>query len=125
MISLIVDEAYAFDYLSILSLKIVDERSEASYVECLNHLRNQFTPQMWATLFHSKEYQRIKDANLQTFMVVDKAKRGEVSAKEVDYCNYQRYLAKQVFQKTFFSVPLSETKIGYDVYDKSVEKINS
>lgn len=123
MILLEVDEAYAFDYLSILALKICSAETSATYKRCHSLLEKQFAPEMWDKLISSKEYGAICEANRSTFAAVDKAKNGLVTAKEVDFCNYQRYLAKQVFQQTFFSSPLSETKIGYETYN--CPKINS
>jgi hypothetical protein len=123
MINLEVDEAYAFDYLSVLALKIQSRETQKTYQDCYSFLQNQFPSEMWDKLICSKEYSAICDANRLTFDAVDKAKKGLVSAKEVDFCNYQRYLAKQVFQQTFFSSGLCEKKIGYELY--SPEKMNS
>ena len=55
--------------------------------------------------------------NRLTFEAVNKAKNNEVTAKEVDYCNYQRHIAKINFQKKFFSCDVNEVKIGYEKYE--------
>ena len=117
MINLLVDEAYAFDYLSILDIK---RKKKSDYydawINCFKYLKEQFDEEKWLSLINSEEYIDIIKANELTFNAVDKAKNNEVTAKYVDYCNYQRYLAKRNFQKKFFISNLSEQKIGYEKY---------
>ena len=116
MINLNVDEAYAFDYLSILEIKKEKSSNNKQWLDCLLHLQNQFEPEKWLSIIHSEEYKSMIKANLLTFNAVDKAKNNEVTAQHVDYCNYQRHTAKQNFQKKFFMSDLSELKIGYEKY---------
>lgn len=117
MIKLLVDEAYAFDYLSILDLK--RQKSSDSYdawINCYKYLQNQFDNDKWLSMIYSSEYKEMLKANTLTFDAVEKAKNNEVSAQYVDECNYLRYKAKQNFQKKFFSESLSELKLGYEKY---------
>ena len=117
MINLLVDEAYAFDYLSILEVK--KEKSKTSndtWNTCYMYLKNQFDSQKWLSIINSEEYKDMIKANQLTFIAVNKAKNNEVTAQYVDYCNYQRHVAKQNFQKKFFTSDLSELKIGYEKY---------
>lgn len=117
MIKLLVDEAYAFDYLSILDLK--RQKSSDSYnawINCYKYLQNQFDNDKWLSMINSLEYKEMLKANTLTFDAVEKAKNDEVSAQYVDECNYLRYKAKQNFQKKFFSESLSELKLGYEKY---------
>lgn len=117
MILLNVDEAYAFDYLSILEVKKQKSLSAIeAWSKCYIHLQNQFDSKKWFHMINSQEYKNMIEANLLTFNAVDKAKNNEVTAQYVDYCNYQRHLAKQNFQKNFFTSNLSEQKIGYEKY---------
>jgi predicted transcriptional regulator len=117
MINILVDEAYAFDYLSILEIKKnKSSKSIDSWTVCYNHLQNQFDKEQWNILINSKEYADIVKANQLTFDAVDKAKNNLVTAKDVDFCNYQRHIAKQSFQKRFFDSELSELKMGYEKY---------
>jgi len=118
MINLLVDEAYAFDYLSILEVKKQKSSiSNDAWTKCYVYLQNQFDNEKWLHMMHSKEYENMIKANELTFDAVDKAKNNEVTAQHVDYCNYQRYSAKQNFQKKFFTSDLSELKIGYEKYE--------
>ena len=117
MINLLVDEAYAFDYLSILEVKKQKSSiSNDAWAKCYAYLQNQFDNEKWLHMMHSKEYENMIKANELTFDAVDKAKNNEVTAQHVDYCNYQRHIAKQNFQKKFFTSDLSELKIGYEKY---------
>ena len=116
MINLNVDEAYAFDYLSILEIKKEKSSNNKQWLDCCLYLQNQFESEKWLSIINSEEYKNMIKANLLTFDAVDKAKNNEVTAQHVDYCNYQRHAAKQNFQKKFFTSDLSELKIGYEKY---------
>lgn len=116
MINLNVDEAYAFDYLSILEIKKEKSSDDKQWLDCWLYLQNQFESEKWLSIINSEEYKNMIKANLLTFDAVDKAKNNEVTAQYVDYCNYQRHAAKQNFQKKFFTSDLSELKIGYEKY---------
>ena len=117
MINLLVDEAYAFDYLSILEVKKQKSSiSNDAWAKCYAYLQNQFDNEKWLHMMHSKEYENMIKANESTFDAVDKAKNNEVTAQYVDNCNYQRHVAKRNFQKKFFNSELSELKIGYEKY---------
>jgi len=117
MINILVDEAYAFDYLSILDIK--KHKTSCGYdtwLTCYTYLQKQFDPNKWLSMIHSQEYSDMITANLFTFEAVENAKNNTVSAKYVDECNYQRHIAKQNFQRKFFNSDLSEKKIGYEIY---------
>lgn len=105
MISLLVDECYAFDYLSILEVKknINLEKNEKAWEECFKYLRDQI-PDLSTVIIASNEYKELYDANLLTFNAVAKARSGEsISAKEVDDLNILRYNKKLSLQKKYFS----------------------
>lgn len=115
MINLLVDEGYAFDYLSVLEVKKhKSKESHEPWIKCYQYLQNQFDSKKWFDMINSNEYQDMIKANTLTFDAVDKAKNNEVTAKYVDDCNYKRYLAKKSFQDKFFNTELSEKKIGYN-----------
>lgn len=117
MINLKVDEAYAFDYLSILEVKKQKSSSAIeAWSKCYLNLQTQFDSEKWFLMINSEEYKNMIKANLLTFDAVNKAKNNEVTAQHVDYCNYQRHTAKENFQKKFFASNLSELKIGYEKY---------
>ena len=113
MINLNVDEGYAFDYLSILEVKfenINNPETSECFESCKSFLRSQVGADLFDSIYKSKEYIECKKANQMTFHAVDKARYGNISAKEVDDCNMKRYNAKINLQKKFFKNGISEYK---------------
>jgi len=117
MIKMTVDEAYVFDYYSILQIKFKNNIvSEANLNVISQDIISQIGEPTFNKVIDSEEYSNLLNANKETFDAVDKAKADDVPASYVDKCNYQRMLAKKDLQERFFSSPLSETKIGYEKY---------
>lgn len=103
MINLLVDEAYAFDYLAILEVKKeFDNDNEKAWKECREYLKIQLQDQ-FEKIINSQEYFNLLICNRLTFLAVEKARYGTITAKEVDDCNMQRYHKKKEFQTKFFS----------------------
>jgi hypothetical protein len=114
MIILQVDEAYAFDYLSILEVKKNLHPSLEklnSFLNCKMFLTDQLNN--FNEIYQSKEYQNLYDINKKTFDLVDLVRRNslEVTAKQVDEANMERFYKKQILQKVFFNRGLIEEKI--------------
>jgi hypothetical protein len=113
MITIEVDEGYAYDYLSILDVKWHKNLNNAgsTFNNCFNHISSQVGWQLHDKIFNSKEYKELYKSNLETFSAVEKARYGEISAKDVDDLNMKRYNCKINLQKTFFpKEKISETK---------------
>lgn len=106
MINLQVDEGYAFDYLSILFVKKnknTETNNIKSWQNCFEYLKHQINnTELWNKIIESEEMKQIIDANEKTFEAVEKARYGEISAKQVDDCNMERYNAKVRLQNKFF-----------------------
>ena len=103
MVNLLVDEAFAFDYIAILKLKAdkgyIDKKSiEKNF----NHLKDQIGENLFDKIINSEEFKKLYDANSVTFDAVDAAKEDKLLASEVDKTNYFRMLAKTELQKTIF-----------------------
>lgn len=113
MINLLVDEAYAFDYLSILEVKNSLHPSDTknkTFLECINHLKNQLNN--FHIIYESLEYQKLLEINKITFELIDKLRAGLlVTAKEIDDANMYRFYRKQDLQNKFFDSILKEEKI--------------
>jgi hypothetical protein len=115
MIKITVDEAYAFDYYSILHLKYNNGYLPLGTLETAkNDLIENLGVEIVETILSSPEYNDVYEANKLTFDAVDKAKDDSVPASYVDKCNYKRMLAKKELQSKFFNTNLSEIKIGYE-----------
>ena len=111
MINLLVDEAYAFDYLSILHVKKnINQQVESSWKECFDYIKNQIGENTMQEIINSKEYHGMIDANQITFDAVEKARYGEITAKEVDKANMLRYEKTCELQKKFFNSNMKEIK---------------
>lgn len=113
MINLLVDEAYAFDYLSILEVKkdlAADAQKEEAFEICKVFLSKQLDN--FESIYSSKEYKDLYNINKKTFDLVDLARNnGEVTAKQVDDANMERFYRKCDLQSKFFSNSLIESKI--------------
>lgn len=112
MISLLVDEGYAFDYLSILDVKkSIKPEIKDNWFFCFSFLEKQVGKNKMQQIINSLEYQDLIKANQMTFEAVNKAKENLISAKEVDDLNLLRYEKKIALQEKFFTDKISEIKI--------------
>lgn len=114
MITLKVDEAYAFDYLSILEVKKENlskqKEADQSYLDCLGHLESQVGQSKLSLILSSPEYQSLKFSNGRVFDGVEKARYGNISARDLDILNMDRFLKKKDIQQKFFKEELTELK---------------
>ena len=111
MINICVDEAYAFDFLSILEIK--KNRSEQAMINwhnCFNYLKAQLPSDLFTLIINSHEYRDMITINQKTFDAVEKARYGNISAKEVDDVNMERHYAKIALQNKFFPNKITEYK---------------
>ncbi len=103
MINLPVDEAYAYDYLAILEVKVLNNVCDAEILKaCSNAIRKQVGDDMHMHIVESDFYQDCIRVNRLTFEAVDGAKNDTVKASVVHNLNYDRYLAKTRLQNEFF-----------------------
>lgn len=114
MINLQVDEAYAFDYLAILEVKKnlhPSENKQKAFTDCKNYLSSQVLN--FEKIFNSNEYKNLYIINKQTFELIDLVRNNSknITAKQVDDINMERFYKKQELQKAFFSSQLIEEKI--------------
>jgi len=111
MINLSVDEAYAFDYLSILHVKKeLNSKLTNNWQYCFSSIENQVGKDLINIIINSNEYSNMIKANQITFDAVEKARYGSITAKEVDEANMLRYKRKLELQAKFFNNELSESK---------------
>jgi hypothetical protein len=113
MINLLVDEGYAFDYLSILEIKANKNGDKTAYNYCKENLISQVGLYEFLEMESSQEYKELLEANLNTFNLVDAVKTNPCLGTDVDKSNYERFLKKQALQKKFFDSIGGEIKIGY------------
>ena len=113
MITLKVDEAYAFDYLAILEIKnklYPSPQQNAVWLMCKEHLIQKLNN--FIDIYNSLEYQELLNSNQITFELIDRLRNGEnITAKEIDDANMNRFYKKQNLQNKFFNNSLTEEKI--------------
>lgn len=105
MITILVDEGYAYDYLAILTVKakkINSSKTLNARNECNEFLMNQVGEDKHLDILESKNFIDLFDVNSETFDAVEKARYGQISAKEVDDLNMKRYHCKVALQNKFF-----------------------
>ena len=122
MINLPVDEGYAFDYLSILQIKLDNDlesvQKQRNFSDCYRHLESSLGGCTFSAVITSDEYAELCASNEEVFRLVDLAKEDKVRASDVDRGNFERYKKKMALQEKFFNSAIGETKTGYEVYAK-------
>lgn len=138
MLTISVDEAYAYDMLSILHVKqqrMPTDSGAQSYLRMSEELATQTTLEYHFQILASLEYTALVTINAALFDALEMIKRtdkrfeemveGERSyifadgewpgaAMEIDRMVYRRYLCKRALQERFFGDKrLTERKIGY------------
>lgn len=112
MIKLLVDEAFAFDYLSILEIKKdINSFTNATWHACKENLGYEIGQNLLEQILISQEYANMLETNKLTFGAVEKARYGgDITAKEVDAANLERHKRKLELQRKFFDNNLTEYK---------------
>lgn len=125
MITLKVDESYAFDYLAILLVKYDCSKNEmllSQAENCIDHLKDQLGKKVVDEILESEEFKLLEKTNKETFRLVDLAKTDKCLASDVDKSNYHRCLARNKLQEKFFKSKTTEIKLGYELYSSEKTK---
>ena len=116
MLKISLDEGFAFDILSITQVKIIKsskqdkEKLVSNYQNLSKEIISQVGFDLYEQIVASEEYQNLRDANENTFDLVDQVKKDNGLAKLVDDSNYNRYQKKVALQNKFFNNILEEEK---------------
>ena len=118
MILLPVDESYAFDYLSILYVKL---KNGLKVNEEINVLELSFRKQNVPVdrILASSEFKNLFVMNEKVFFLVDKACKDEIKASDVDNANQLRFMAKGALQKTFWPKMILKEKKTHRLHPPS------
>lgn len=110
MINLPVSESEAFDYLSILHVKMEQGMEcEKRYSDVSTAIREQGIK--LRDVLTSAEYIELLNANSLCFEAIERAHSDKITASEVQNINHVRFLAKRALQQRFWSdSPLTERK---------------
>jgi len=97
--------------MSILSIKESKiGHSDNLLLDFIYVLTTQLGMEKYGQITSSNEYKDLKAANLAVFEGVERARYGEISAKEIDDLNMIRHKAKATLQARFWSTQLTEQK---------------
>jgi hypothetical protein len=118
MINIPVDEAVAFDMLSILEVKRNKcdhsklPRISFEFSLFRDSLITQLGEGRYQKIVNSKEYDNLFGENHKLFEVIDMLRTGaySITAKYIDDANLRRYQCKQALQKKFFGTEMNEVK---------------
>ena len=117
MINIEVDEAYAFDYLAILYVKMSDnptDQNNKNYENAYNKLLKQLDA--LDAILNTREYEDLVTANRILFEVIEHIrKEGSMenymmSAVQLDNLNTDRWKAKKALQAKYFTSAPTEVK---------------
>lgn len=116
-ISLLVDAGYAYDFLSILNVKINKSNTaiaKSNFDEQDSIISSQVGSDLHKKIMSSEYYKHLYLVNSKLFDLVELVKKDPCLGKQVDDMVYERFKAKQALQNKFFpSSSYSEQKIGY------------
>lgn len=115
MINLSVDEAYAFDYLSILDIKKNNSEIDfQNFSKVYQSIKSQTDQKIFEEVISSDIYQLMIKANKKIYDLIDeiRIKNVQMDAKIVDDANNQRFFLKKKLQEKFFVSELTEKKSG-------------
>ena len=113
MILIEIDEAEAFDRLSILQIKLgITPNAFENFKKLHASIKDQVGAEMMMKVMNSDEYVELANANVDIFNAVDPANIGDYSAFCVHSLNMKRFDKKRALQKAFFEDDLKEEKTG-------------
>ena len=117
MISIKVDEAYAFDMLAILQIKSTKSaQSLEDYEEFLEQINNDLGCWTANLVLQSEEYKTLLEANQKVFDLIDEVvsdtchPSDRLDALTIHNANMKRFYAKKALQEKFFEHNLTELK---------------
>jgi hypothetical protein len=116
MIKISVDEGYAFDFLSILTIKKDKTTNRQAGVYAFDtalSIIEQLGVTRYSEIIASREYKNLNKANELVFDLINKIRDGDdsISANQVDTANNLRFECKKDLQKRFFNTETKEIKI--------------
>lgn len=123
MVTISVDEGYAFDILSIFQVKmhnctdpVKNETSKRGFSILYEELKVQLGQEKLSEIINSKEYDELYTENYTTFVLVDaiRASNENSIGKNIDLNNLRRFECKRKLQSKFFNTNMVETKTKYE-----------
>lgn len=113
MINLLVDEAYAFDFISVLDIKKNNSsKDQENFDITCDYIRSQVGHELFDLIINSQIYNEMIEANKVIYDLIDDIRVRHIimDAKIVDDANNQRFFLKKKLQENFFNDNLTESK---------------
>lgn len=116
MIKISLDEAYVFDMLSVLDIKLSklnDQKfqlTKSKFDNLKNEIIEHISLEKFTQIYDSEEYKNLVNANLRIFELIDLSKSDNGLAKITDDANFKRHIEKSKLQNKFFNNDLTEVK---------------
>lgn len=112
MITIRVDEAYAFDFLSILDVKRFYISSvQILYEDYYSEIQDQVDQSVFLNVINSLEYQELVCVNRKIYDTLELLRKGvSTEASVIDNLNTKRYELKTSIQHKYFNSAVSEQK---------------
>lgn len=111
MIMIPMDEAGAFDALSILQVKAEHLMPVKNEIQSICHaISAVIGDDLYSEIRSSNEYEKLMRANEKMWDIQERSMRDGCRASDVDKQNQARYHAKRELQKAFFGTELTEKK---------------
>lgn len=113
MINLLVDEAYAFDFISVLDIKKTNSsKDQENFNITCDYIRSQIGHELFDLIINSDVYHLMININKKIYDLIDDIRilHKQMDAKIVDDINTQRFFLKRKLQEQFFNDNLTESK---------------
>lgn len=113
MIKLEMDEAYVFDFLSVLDIKQQNSKKDENNFNVISHqIKDQIGDDLYNRIIKSEIYLNLIKTNKIIYDLIDLMRQTKqyLDARVIDGVNTQRYLMKRRLQSEFFDTELTENK---------------
>lgn len=112
MILIEVDEAAAFDMLSILQVKLgIAPNAFEQFKKLHASIKEQIGAELMHQIMHSDEYMDLVNANVSVFNDLSPENITKLSALDVHQDNLVRFQCKRLLQEKFFDNNITEEKV--------------
>lgn len=111
-VQIIIDLGEAIDRLTILLLKVKENKKIEPQVQTLiNSIKKTIGVEKYLKVISSAEHADLARCNRELWRIMEKAKEDKELAGEIDAMNFTRFKCKQKIQQKFTNKKLEEVKI--------------
>lgn len=116
MISILVDESFAFDLISISEIKLIKSNKKNKILKNnIQRLKTEVIKQIgikkFTKVYNSSYYKKLLDINTDIFNLVELDLKNHKKQLKITIKNIERYNLKKQIQNKFFQKGMTEVKI--------------